>query len=53
MSTEDEIIWKYAKLYTEALEDEVEFARIILDFNAYDFQSKFLRDRSLLIAADK
>ena len=45
------MVQEYADLYREALKDEVQFARKILDFHPYPYQEAFLRDRSPLIAA--
>ena len=42
---------EYTKLYSEALKDEVQFAKKILSFIPYPYQETFLRDRSRLIAA--
>jgi phage FluMu gp28-like protein len=52
MSEEDDAaIREYAELYNEAIGDEVEFAKKILNFQPYHYQEEFLRDRSNLIAA--
>lgn len=51
MSEDDAAIQVYANLYNEALDDEVQFAKKILNFNPYLYQEGFLRDRSNLIAA--
>jgi hypothetical protein len=45
------MVREYAKLYSEALNDEVQFAEKILGFHPYLYQEEFLRDRSPLIAA--
>ena len=51
MSDVDEAIRELAEIYAQALTDEVEFARRILNFDPYPYQEEFLKDRSLLIAA--
>jgi len=49
--TLDVLIQEYSELYQEALKEETQFARKILDFHPYPYQETFLRDRSPLIAA--
>ena len=51
MTETDKAIRQYAKLYNEALKDEVRFAKKILSFQPYTYQEEFLRDRHKLIAA--
>ena len=51
MSEAEEAIREFAEIYVQALKDEVEFARKILDFNPHPYQEELLRDRSPLIAA--
>jgi hypothetical protein len=51
MSQQDDAIDEYTQIYLQALTDEVDFARKILDFNPYPYQEKFLRDRSPRIVA--
>ena len=51
MSEDDEAIKEYARAYNEALKDEIDFSKKILNFQPYPYQEEFLRDKSLLIAA--
>ncbi len=47
----EKAIRELTEIYLQALTDEVEFARKILDFNPFPYQEEFLRDRSPLIVA--
>ena len=51
MTEFEEAIREYAEIYAQALTDEVEFARKIINFNPYPYQEEFLKDHSPLIAA--
>ncbi len=51
MSEAEKAIKEYAEIYAQALTDEVEFARKILDFDPFPYQEEFLRDRSPFIVA--
>jgi phage FluMu gp28-like protein len=50
LSELEKAIKELTEIYLQALTDEVEFARKILDFNPFPYQEKFLKDRSPLIA---
>jgi len=46
MSELDGLIQEFAKLYQDGLKDEVEFAKRILSFTPYPYQTQFLHDGS-------
>lgn len=51
MADLEKAIREFTEIYLQALTDEVEFARKILDFNPFPYQEEFLRDRSPFIVA--
>lgn len=51
MSEDNETAREYARIYSDALKDEVLFAEKILHFHPYLYQELFLKDKSPLIAA--
>ena len=50
-NSENDLLKRYAQLYTKSLRDPVQFARTILHFQPYPYQEEFLRDNSALIVA--